>query len=440
MFDRRLLANFDWTLLGLTLLIALLGVAGIYSASRGYTGEAQFWLRQLYWIGLGLGVGFVVLLVDFRTIGQWSYLFHGAVIAALAALPVLGAGDGQVDRWFSLGPVSVQPSEFAKFTTILAIAYYLRDGRRVGNIGWRGMIVPLGLVLVPFFLIVNQPDLGTALLLPTIFLPILILAGLRLRLLVTLGIVALFAIVGVVASFQLGSYRIDDAVLAQLRRERTPAEQLAALGQLKGQQYYLPGSMRGRLNAHPQLYGESELQEVVVERAFRPFISTLLRPYQQRRLLTFINPEQDPLGAGYHVIQSRVAIGSGGFLGKGFGESTQGSLNFLPARHTDFIFSIFAEEWGFLGAVVLLGLYTLLVVRAVSIVFDTHDRFSAFVTMGVATMIAIQVLINTGMAAGLLPVVGVPLPLFSYGGSSMVTMLIGIAILLNVRMRRFLWG
>jgi rod shape determining protein RodA len=140
------------------------------------------------------------------------------------------------------------------------------------------------------------------------------------------------------------------------------------------------------------------------------------------------------------VIQSRVAIGSGGFLGKGFGESTQGSLNFLPARHTDFIFSIFAEEWGFLGAVVLLGLYTLLVVRAVSIVFDTHDRFSAFVTMGVATMIAIQVLINTGMAAGLLPVVGVPLPLFSYGGSSMVTMLIGIAILLNVRMRRFLWG
>jgi rod shape determining protein RodA len=198
--------------------------------------------------------------------------------------------------------------------------------------------------------------------------------------------------------------------------------------------------MRGRLNAHPQLYGESELQEVVVERAFRPFISTLLRPYQQRRLLTFINPEQDPLGAGYHVIQSRVAIGSGGFLGKGFGESTQGSLNFLPARHTDFIFSIFAEEWGFLGAVVLLGLYTLLVVRAVSIVFDTHDRFSAFVTMGVATMIAIQVLINTGMAAGLLPVVGVPLPLFSYGGSSMVTMLIGIAILLNVRMRRFLWG
>jgi rod shape determining protein RodA len=177
----------------------------------------------------------------------------------------------------------------------------------------------------------------------------------------------------------------------------------------------------------------------VVERGFRPFISFVLRPYQQRRLLTFMNPEQDPLGAGYHVIQSRVAIGSGGFFGKGYGHSTQGSLNFLPARHTDFIFSIFAEEWGFLGVVVLLGLYTTLVLRAVSVVFQTHDRFSAFVSMGVATMIGLQVLINIGMATGLLPVVGVPLPFFSYGGSSMITMMVGIAIVLNIRMRRFIW-
>jgi rod shape determining protein RodA len=140
------------------------------------------------------------------------------------------------------------------------------------------------------------------------------------------------------------------------------------------------------------------------------------------------------------VIQSRVAIGSGGFFGKGFGQSTQGSLNFLPARHTDFIFSIFAEEWGFLGAVVLLGLYAALILRAVLVAFQTHDRFSAFVTLGVANMIAMQVLINIGMAVGLLPVVGVPLPFFSYGGSSMITMLVGISILLNIRMRRFLWS
>ncbi|HEX9841182.1 MAG TPA: rod shape-determining protein RodA [bacterium] len=440
MFDRRLLANFDWTLLLLALSISLLGVVGIYSASRGYPGDPHFWLRQLYWIALGLSVGFLVLLVDFRTIGQWSYLFHGGVVLSLVALLVSGAGDGQVDRWFNVGSITVQPSEFAKFTTILAIAYYLRDGRRVGNVGVRGMLVPLLLVLVPFFLIVNQPDLGTALMLPAIFLPILVLAGLRLRLLLYLMAVCVLAIVALVASFKLGYYRVDDAVLNQLTQQGYATEQVQAVGRLKGEQFYLPSSLRQRLNASPQLFGESELQELVVERGFRPFISSLLRPYQQRRLLTFINPEQDPLGAGYHVIQSRVAIGSGGFFGKGFGQSTQGSLNFLPARHTDFIFSIFAEEWGFLGAVVLLGLYAALILRAVLVAFQTHDRFSAFVTLGVANMIAMQVLINIGMAVGLLPVVGVPLPFFSYGGSSMITMLVGISILLNIRMRRFLWG
>jgi rod shape determining protein RodA len=440
MFDRRLLANFDWTLLLLALAISLIGVAGIYSASKGYPGNPHYWLRQLYWIGLGLALGFLVLLVDFRTIGQWSYLFHGAVCLTLVVLLVIGAGDGQVDRWFSIGPITIQPSEFAKFTTILAIAYYLRDGRRVGNVGWRGLFVPLVLLAVPFVLIVNQPDLGTALMLPAIFLPILVLAGLRLRLLVYLGVVCLLAIVGLVASFKMGYYRVDDALVRDLTRQGYASPQVEAVAGLKGQQFYLPSTLRGRMNANPFLFGESDLQDSVVERSFRPFISYALRPYQQRRLLTFINPGQDPLGAGYHVIQSRVAIGSGGFLGKGFGHSTQGSLNFLPARHTDFIFSIFAEEWGFLGAVVLLTLYTLLVIRAVSVVFQTHDRFSAFVTMGVATMIALQVLINIGMAAGLLPVVGVPLPFFSYGGSSMLTMMVGIAILLNIRMRRFLWS
>ena len=441
MFDRRLLANFDWTLLLLTLGIALLGVLTIYSASRGYPGNPQYWLRQLYWIGLGSGLGFALLFIDFRTIGEWSYLFHGAVILALVALLVVGRGDGQVDRWFMVGPVAVQPSEFAKFSTVLAVAYYLRDGRRVGNVGILGLLVPLALVLVPFFLIVNQPDLGTALLLPAIFAPIMVLAGLRLRLLFYFAGAGLVAVVALVASFQFGYYRVDDAVSRSLERvPGTSPAQVEAVQGLAGERYNLASSLRERMETHPQLVGESDLQDEVLERSFRPYISYLLRPYQQRRLLTFINPEQDPLGAGYHVIQSRVAIGSGRFLGKGYGESTQGSLNFLPARHTDFIFSIFSEEWGFLGAFVLMGLYSALVLRAASIIFQTHDRFSAFVTMGVTTMLAIQVLINMGMAAGMLPVVGVPLPLFSYGGSSMLTTMVCVAILLNIRMRRFLWS
>jgi rod shape determining protein RodA len=438
MFDRRLLANFDWYLFGVTLLIALIGVASIYSASKGYPGNAHYWLRQLYWIGLGLGAGFVVLLIDFRALGTLAYVLHGLVVVALIAL-LTRTGSGDVSRWFDLGPISIQPSEFAKFTTVLAIAYYFRDSQRVGNLGIRGVLVPAALVLVPFFLIVKQPDLGTALLLAIVFLPLIVLAGIRLRLLLYLLLGGALAVVLLVASFQFGYYKVDEGVVEALERRDDAAPSVEAFRALEGRKFYRSESLYA---AFPKGTFEGAFDarwHTVEERAYRPFISGLLRPYQQRRLITFVYPEQDPLGAGYHVIQSRVAVGSGKFWGKGYGESTQGALNFLPARHTDFIFAIFAEEWGFVGTLVLLGLYAVLFVRGTGIILQTRDRFSAFLTLGVLSILIAQVLVNVGMSLGLLPVVGVPLPFFSYGGSSMITMMTGVALMLNIRMRRFLW-
>ena len=437
MFDRRLLSNFDWTLLLLTLAIGLAGVASIYSASKGYPEPQQFWLKQLYWMGLGFGAGFLVLLVDFRGIGQWSYPFHIAVVISLVVLLYVGSGNSSVERWFLVGPVAVQPSEFAKISTILALAYYLRDSRRVGDLGLREIILPGLIMAVPFFLIVNQPDLGTALLLPALFVLIILMAGLRTRLWVTMALLFVLSIGLLVASFSLGYYQVDPSFIKNLQGQGHSRQVVARLEELKDQRYFFPGELRDALAAEPLLFENKALMERVEEASFRPLISFLLRPYQMRRLITFVNPDSDPLGSGYHVIQSRVAIGSGGFTGKGFGKSTQGSLNFLPARHTDFIFAIFAEEWGFLGAVGLMLLYVLLIVRGYSIVFQTSDRFGAFVAVGITSIFTLQGLINVGMAVGLLPVVGVPLPLFSYGGSSMITTLVGIAILLNIRMRRF---
>jgi len=361
------------------------------------------------------------------------------VTLSLVVLALMPSG-GQVNRWFLLGPVAVQPSEFVKFSLVMAVAYYFRDGRRVGAVGPRTLVIPLLLVLGPFVLIVNQPDLGTALLLFLIFLPMVVLAGLRMRLLLMLVAAFVVGAVLIVASFQFGFYRMDSKVRETLRKERlatAPLEQLAAMD---GRWFYTEEGMRQGVL---ETLGDDASPKVVrkaVEAGYHTYISLLLRPYQQRRLVTFVDPEQDPLGAGYHVIQSRVAVGSGRLTGKGYGQSTQGTLNFLPERHTDFIFAIFAEEWGFLGAFGLIGLYILLIWRCLSIIFQTHDRFSAFVTMGVVTIITTQMLINIGMAIGLLPVVGVPLPFFSYGGSSMMTLLMGIAILLNIRMRRFLWA
>jgi len=439
MFDRRLLANFDWVLVLNTLAICFVGVAAIYSASKGYSTSTQYWVRQIYWIGLALGAGFIVLLVDMRAIGRWSYVFHGLVIVALVLVMRHGAGSS-VERWFMVGGVALQPSEFAKFSTVLAVSFYFRDNRRVGNLGLRDILIPLALVGVPFALIVQQPDLGTAMLLALMFIPLMILAGVRLRLLAVLAILGVLAVAVLVASFKFGTYRVDDETVKTLQNEDVPPVLVEQARSLKGQRFWSAANLRTRLTQRVSVDAGDPFLDLVETAAFRPFISHALRPYQQKRLLTFINPEADPLGAGYHVIQSRVAIGSGQFLGKGFGESTQGSLNFLPARHTDFIFAIFAEEWGFAGALVLIALYAALVLRGLSIIFQTRDRFSAFLTLGISSIIGLQVIVNIGMAVGLLPVVGVPLPFFSYGGSSMISMTIGVAMLLNIRMRRFLWG
>ncbi|MDH4225768.1 MAG: rod shape-determining protein RodA [Deltaproteobacteria bacterium] len=442
MFDRRLLQNFDWALLGATLAICLLGVVAIHSASKGYPGESNYWIKQVSWIGLGLGLMFVLLLVDFRTIGRFSYVLHLAATASLVFLLLHSSPDlgGKVNRWFKVGSLTIQPSEFVKFTTIMAIAFYFRDSRRVGNLGIKGVVFPLLLVLVPFVLIVKQPDLGTAMMLLMIFFPMIIMAGLRTRIILFLAVAGVVGVITLILAFETGYYRLDTEVARRLSRERAPVELVDRVKILKGNWYFLRNSMFTDVFGDPDLAVDNPAAEIMEEEAFTPYISSALRPYQQRRILTFLNPSKDPLGAGYHVIQSKIAIGSGNFWGKGFGESTQGALNFLPARHTDFLFSIYAEEWGFVGSFLLIGLFLFVIQRCLSIILQTRDRFSAFLTMGITAIFASQVLINLGMVVGLLPVVGVPLPFFSYGGSSMITMMASLALILNIRMRRFLWA
>lgn len=162
-----------------------------------------------------------------------------------------------------------------------------------------------------------------------------------------------------------------------------------------------------------------------------------LKPYQQKRISIFLNPDLDPLGAGYHVIQSKIAIGSGRLFGKGYLKGTQNQLDFLPAQHTDFVFSVFAEEWGLLGCLILLGLYLTLIILSLQVAARAKDRFGALLVFGVLTIFVWQVVINVAMVTGLMPVVGIPLPLLSYGGSSMVSMMAAMGILINVSMRRF---
>ncbi len=280
----------------------------------------------------------------------------------LAAVLVFGRLGGGAQRWLALGPVSIQPSEPIKLAVILMLARYYSKHATDRGFTLRGLIPPAVMVVLPFALIVRQPDLGTAVLLVLIA-----------------GAMTLFV-------------KIERRTLVFL---------------------------------------------VTFCAVTVPLVWSQLKDYQKQRIWTFLDPERDPLGAGYHVTQSKIAIGSGMLGGKGFLKGTQNVLSFLPEQHTDFIFSVLAEEWGFAGAVLLLAVFLAFILWGLSVAFRCREAFGVILCVGVVAMIAWQVCINIGMVMGLMPVVGVPLPFISYGGSSMITTMVGVGLLLNVSMRRF---
>jgi rod shape determining protein RodA len=362
-FDRRLITHFEWLLPLIALAVTALGVATVYSATHtaGTHGLTPLALRQLTWLAGGCVAMCAVLTFDYRRLERSSALIYGLVLVAVFAVPIIGRVGGGSRRWITLGPVSLQPSEFMKLGLVLVLARYFAR-TPPARLGLRDAVVPLLLTAVPAAAILAQPDLGTVAVLGIVSVTMLVLGGVRLRWLAALAAPVL--------------------VLA------------------------------------PILWGH-------------------LKAYQQKRILTFLNPDMDPLGAGYHVIQSKIAVGSGMLWGKGFLQGTQNHLNFLPEQHTDFIFSVFAEEWGFVGAMVLMALYLALVLRAILVAARARDRFGVLLVLGVTGIVFWQVIVNVGMTTGLLPVVGIPLPFFSYGGSSLLCMLVGVGLVMNVSMRRY---
>ena len=364
MFDRKLVGQFDWLLLMLVVCISLIGFVSIYSASVNYAEVFPYYLKQPIWFALGLVVLFLIILFDYRLFCGFSFLFYLILIALLVAVLWYGTGGpgSRVNRWIAIGPLFLQPSEFAKFALVLYLANYFNDSRRINNLRLVDIVWPLCVTLIPFVLILNQPDLGTASVLLIAAISIIFLVGLRMKAILITGI--------------------------------------------------------GSLVSLPIIW------------------FFILKSYQRDRILAMIDPESDPLGKGYQIIQSKIAIGSGKLWGKGFLEGTQAKLNFLPARHTDFIFSIFTEEWGFVGGITLIGLYVLLIARCLYYVGKTKDRSGTVLVVGVTSIFAAHIIINVGMVLGLFPIVGMPLPFMSYGGSAMISNMVGVGLILNVGMRR----
>jgi rod shape determining protein RodA len=361
--DRRLIAHFDWPLLVCALLVIAGGLTTVLSATHTpnhlFSGLV---IRQALWAALGLIGLLAALSFDYHRLERYGYFVYAAALGLLIVTALLGASGGGARRWIALGPFSLQSSEFAKVALVVALARHLHRQIGDGPLSLRALLVPILLLAPPALLILKQPDLGTVVVLALTVAAVLLVAGLRLRLVLIVAAVLVPAV---------------------------------------------------------------------------PHVWHHLKPYQQRRVMTFIDPNADPLGSGYHIIQSKIAIGSGMLQGKGFLHGTQNRLNFLPEQHTDFIFSVLAEEWGFMGACVLVCLYTALLVRCFMVATRARDSFGVLLAFGLTAMIFCQVLVNIAMATGSLPVVGITLPFFSYGGSSLLTSMIAIGLLMNVSMRRF---
>ena len=385
--------------------LACYGLATLYSAGQTDvpTFVARIWQRQLVW----LGMGFIVAWLTFRTsprMLEWATPFVYAIALFLLVVTLIfGTGAGTAagtKSWLSLAGHRVgQPAELAKLAVILMLARWLA-GLREPPATLRDLIVPGAIAGLPCFLVLKQPDLGSAIVFVAILFCMLFWAGTRPSLL----LLAASPVIGLVLAFSTVAWGVWIAVLAILLLWWRP---------------YLWESIA--------IMGFNVLGGVLA----LPFWNRLA-PYQQNRLLAFLNPYVDPRAAGWHVIQSKVAVGSGGLLGKGFTEGTQKRLAFLPAQHTDFIFSVVGEELGFLGVLGALALFTWLLFSLLRVARKATDPFSSLCVFGIAGLFFTHIVENIGMTINLMPITGIPLPFFSYGGSFLLACSIGVGISLRV--------
>ena len=344
------------------LLIIIILILGIISSFAMYSTDGGEFLYHTKSHILRFGIFFVLFLVlSFVQTKVWhriGYIFYLVILFMLFWALYFGVTASGSQRWISLYVFNLQPSELMKIAIIISFAkfYHRTKSMEVNRI--KNVVQPLVTLTIPIFLVIAQPDLGTAILIAGTGISVMWLSGLKLK-------------------------------------------------------YFI--------------------YSLLILMVTAPFAISLLKPYQKLRVLTFFNPDRDPLGAGYQIIQSKIAVGSGGLTGKGFLKGTQGYLEFLPEKHTDFIFTLFSEEFGFVGSIFLLILYVILIYRIILIGFKSRNYFGKLYCFGFASAIFIYVMVNMSMVLGILPIVGSPLPIMSYGGSSMLATMMGLSIVMGCK-------
>ena len=347
------LSKLNFLIIVCVILLGFVGVASLFSAAGGNWDPwaKNHLIRLIFGIFLMLILAFIPYDIFFK-LSVLSF-----VTGIICLLLVKFIGTGNVQRWITFGGINFQPSEAMKLTLILILARYFDHISRIELEKLKTYILPIFLIILPGFLVISQPDLGTGLTIILLGLAILFFVGISMKFVILCFILLASSI---------------------------------------------------------------------------PFIWNQLYDYQKNRILVFLNPEADSLGSGYQIIQSKIAIGSGGFFGKGYLLGSQSRLNYLPEKHTDFIFTLISEELGFLGSISIIFIFCILISSIMKISFRVKSLFSKIVTFGISFLLFLYLSLNIGMVCGLLPVVGAPLPLISYGGTSLLTVLIGIGIVLSI--------
>ncbi|HTY08725.1 MAG TPA: rod shape-determining protein RodA [Candidatus Edwardsbacteria bacterium] len=396
--------DFDAQFLLAAALLSLLGIMAVYSATQvDQPALVGLWLRQLVWVLAGMAALLTMAAVPFRYWEAFAwplYLLSLGLLVLVLFLPV----HMRTHRWIDIGFFQLQPSELAKLATVFLLAKLSAQAHKEGGV-FRRFVLPLAVTAAPLLLVLVEPDLGTSLSFAVIFLGIVFWRGTPLRDIFFILSPALSMLAVVSMPTWIGFMVILLAAFLVFRVKPQHAIPLGLFNTAIG-------------SAAPALWDH-------------------LKDYQRKRILNFVNPGVDPRGSGWHVLQSKIAIGSGGWLGKGYLGGTQKKLSFLPAQHTDFIFSTIGEELGLWGITLVLALYGWLLYRGVLIARQTRNRFASLTAMGILSLIGFNIFLNIGMTLGMLPVTGIPLPFVSYGGSSVITMLAMCGIVLGIGLRRY---
>jgi rod shape determining protein RodA len=418
MIEQNRFGKFDFPLFSAALALWVIGIVMVYSATHNIESGrlVGIYKQQIVWVLLALIVIVAIVCIPGRFFFGFAYVLFGLSLILLLLAEVKGVSAKGAERWISVAGFKLQPSEFAKIGLLLALARYLSEHtlslERLGS-----FVVPSVLIGVPFLLVLKQPDLGTALVFCALAVPMFYWGGLKLLevfFLVSPGLSLVLSAIPLIASFASGK---DWGVAGAIPWGLFFLLLLAVL-------YY----------SRPHLF---VVAGVVLANLFTATIITLvwrgLKDYQKMRIISFVDPLRDAFGAGYQVIQSKVAIGSGALFGKGFLKGTQTKLSFLPEQHTDFIFSVLGEQFGLLGCALIIGLFLFLVARGFFITQSVRNRFFNLVIVGGVSIIAVHVFFNTAMTLGMMPVVGIPLPFLSYGGSFTLTLAILLGLILNAK-------